>query len=177
MKYSHPKLFINEIKNINSFRNKDKQKFDSKINQKPLTYKENTKQNHQFEVVFHNYKYNNKNKKNQTLHIEPIKSATIPSIKKIKSKNILSEENLINLMNKYINYSMKKNQNKKKLKNNLTNLNEENKDNDSIEDEKKLCMKSLIKKGIITEIKDLQKPKKETLKEKLTQKKKVSLKI
>ena len=172
MKYSHPKLFINEIKNINSFRNKDKQKFDSKNNQKPLTYKENTKQNHQFEVVFHNYKYNNKNKKNQTLHIEPIKSATIPSIKKIKSKNILSEENLINLMNKYINYSMKKNQNKKKLKNNLTNLNEENKDNDSIEDEKKLCMKSLIKKGIITEIKDLQKPKKETLKEKLTQKKK-----
>ena len=82
MKYQHPKLFINEIKNINSFRNKDKQKFDSKNNQKPLTYKENTKQNHQFEVVFHNYKYNNKNKKNQTLHIEPIKSATIPSIKK-----------------------------------------------------------------------------------------------
>ena len=174
MKYSHPKFFINEVKNTNSNRNKDSHKFNAKPHPNPLTYKENTKQNIQLDDVFHYYKCKNKNKnkKNETLHIEPIKSATIPTIKKIKTKNILSEENLINLMNKYIDYTMKKNQNKKKLKNNLTTLNEENKPNNKIVNKKQIYMESLIKKGILTEIRDLQKPKKETLKEKLTQKKK-----
>ena len=170
MKYSHPKVFINETKNANSNRNKDLHKFNSKQHQKPLTYKENVKMNIQLDDAFNYYNYKNKNKKNEISHIEPIKSATIPTIKKIKAKNILSEENLINLMNKYIDYTMKKNPNKKKPKNNL-NLKEEIKEN-KIEDRKKLCMESLIKKGILTEIKDLKKPKKETLKEKLTQKKK-----
>ena len=174
MKYSHPKIFINEVKNTNSNRNKDSHKFNAKLHQKPLTNKENAKPNIQLDDVFHYYKgkNKNKNKKNETWHFEPIKSATIPTIKKIKTKNILSEENLINLMNKYIDYTMKKNQNKKSSKNNLTTLNEENKPNNKIENKKQLCMESLIKKGIITEIKDLSKPKKETLKEKLTQKKK-----
>ena len=177
MKCSHQKLFMNEIKNINSCRNKGFNKYNSKVGKRPLTFKENAKQNPQYEEVFHCYK--NKNKKNEISHIEPIKSATIPSIKKVSKNNnnyFLSEENLISLMNKYINYSLNKNQNNKKkklIRNSLTHLNEEEKkENNIIEDKKKLYMESLIKKGILTEIKDMQKPKKETLKEKLTQKKK-----
>ena len=177
MKCPHQKLFMNEIKNINSCRNKDINKFNPKVGQRPFTFKENANQLPQYEEVFHCYK--NKNKKNEILHIEPIKSATIPSIKKISknnNNNILSEENLISLMNKYISYSLNKNQNNKKkklIRNNLTNLNEEKKkEKNIIDDKKKLYMESLIKKGILTEIKDMKKPKKETLKEKLTQKKK-----
>ena len=176
MKFSHPKISTNEIKNINSFRNKDFHQFNSKINKKPLTYKENTKQNTPFEDE-ELYCYKNKNKKNDVLHIQPVKSASIPSRKKnFQNNNILSEENLINLMNKYIKFSLNKNQNNKKkklIRNSLTNNNlEENKENNIVDDKKKICMESLIKKGIIAEIKDLQKPKRETFKEKLTQKKK-----
>ena len=176
------KISTNESKNQNSYRNKDFHQFNSKINKKPLSYKENTKQNTQIDED-ESYYYKNKNKKNDVFHIQPIKSASIPNRKKIyhtnnnnNNKNVLSEENLINLMNKYINYSMSKNKKKKIMKNSLTtsknhNL-EENKENNNNDDTKKMCMESLIKKGIITEIKDLQKPKRETLKEKLTQKKK-----
>ena len=170
MKYSHPNLFTNEIKNANSLRNKEINRLNRNTEKKEP--KENAKQNSLSKDELNYYK--NKNKKNKIIHIEPIKSATIPSKKKIlNNNNILSEENLISLMNKYINFSLNKNPNNKKkklIRNNYTNLNEEKKDN--IENNKKICMESLIKKGIITEIKDLQKPKKETLKEKLAQKKK-----
>ena len=173
MKYSHQNLFTNEIKNINSLRNKEINKLNRNTEKK--TFKENTKQNSLSKEEL--YYYKNKNKKNRIIYIEPIKSATIPSKKKImnNNNNILSEENLISLMNKYINFSLNKNPNpnkkKKLIRNNLTNLNEEKKYNIN-EDNKKMYMESLIKKGIITEIKDLQKPKKETFKEKLAQKKK-----
>ena len=171
MKYSHQNLFTNEIKDINSLRNKEINKLNRNTEKK--TFKENTKQNSLSKEEL--YYYKNKNKKNRIIHIEPIKSATIPSKKKImnSNNNILSEENLISLMNKYIKFSLNKNQNDKKkklIRNNLKNFNEEKKDN--IENNKKMCMELLIKKGIITEIKDLQKQKKVTLKEKLAQKKK-----
>ena len=175
MKFSNPKFYQNEIKDINELRKKNIHQYNSKINnQRLLGYKESSKINNQLEEeeIYYN---KNKNKKNEFFHIQPNKSASIPSKKKVSQyNNVLSEENLINLMNQFINYSLNKNQNNKKkklIRNNLTNYNEENKEN-IIDDKKKICMESLIKKGIITEIKDLQKPKKETLKDKLTQKKK-----
>ena len=172
MKVSNPKLHMNEIKNVNTYRNKDFHKYYYKGIKNPLSYKENSKQNTQYEEGFNNYK--NKNKKNELLYIETIKSTSIPSTKKRTETNILSEENLITLMNRYIDYSLKKSNNKKKnlIRNNIKNFNEEKKENRVIDSKKQKCMESLIKKGIITEIKDLQKPKRETLKEKLTQKKK-----
>ena len=172
MKVSNPKLYMNELKNVNTFRNKDFHKYNSKGIKNPLSFKENTKQNTNYDEGFNYYK--NKNKKNGLLYIESIKSTSMPSTKKRTQTNILSEENLITLMNKYINYSLKKSNNKKKnlIRNNIKNFNEENKENRVIDSKKKKCIESLIKKGIITEIKHLQKPKRETLKEKLTQKKK-----
>ena len=124
MKNAHQKTSTNETKSANSFRNKDFHQFSSKQNKKPLTYKENTKQNTQADDE-DIYYYKNKNKKNDNLHIQTIKSASIPSRKKIyhntnnsnnNNYNILSEENLINIMNKYINYSMSKNKKKNSTK-------------------------------------------------------------
>ena len=170
----------NDVRDFNSVRNKDNKQFISKNNQKPLTYKEKSNLNtHNEDDKLSRIK--NKNKKNEIMHIQPIKSASIPNKRKIpqintnNNNNILSEENLISLMNKFMNYSLNKdniNKKKKKLiRNNITEYKEEKKENDIVNN-KKRCMESLIKKGIMTEIKDLQKPKKETFKEKLTQKKK-----
>ena len=170
----------NDVRDFNSVRNKDNKQFISKNNQKPLTYKEKSNLNtHNEDDKLSRIK--NKNKKNEIMHIQPIKSASIPNKRKIpqintnNNNNILSEENLISLMNKFMNYSLNKNNiNKKKkklIRNNITEYKEEKKENDIVNN-KKRCMESLIKKGIMTEIKDLQKPKKETFKEKLTQKKK-----
>ena len=172
----------NDVRDFNSNRNKEYKQFISKNNKKPLTYKEKSNLNTQHEDDKMS-RIKNKNKKNENMHVQPIKFATIsnkrkiPQIKNNNNNNILSEENLISLMNKFMNYSLNKNNinhnNKKKkkvIRNNITECNEERKENNI--DNKKRCMESLIKKGIMTEIKDLQKPKKETFKEKLTQKKK-----
>jgi hypothetical protein len=88
----------------------------------------------------------------------------------IKDPEILTINRIIEIRN-----IMRANSNND-VKKHTQNL-EKNKKNNNNDDIKKMCMESLIKKGIITEIKDLQKPKRETLKEKLTQKKKASLKI
>jgi hypothetical protein len=167
----------NDVRNFKSFRNKDYKQVISKTNKKPLTYKETSNLNTQNEDDKLS-RIKNKNKKNEIMHFQPIKSASISNKRKIpqiktNNNNILSEENLICLMNKFMNYSLNKNNNNKKklIGNNITEYKEERKENDTI-DKKKRCMESLIKKGIMTEIKDLQKPKKETFKEKLTQKKK-----
>ena len=168
----------NDVRDF-TFRNKVHKQISIKNNQKPLTYKEKSNLNTQNEGDKLS-RIKNKNKKNEIIQIQPIKSASISNKRKIPQintnnyKNILSEENLINLMNKFMNYSLNKNNNKNKkklIRNNIPEYKEERKENDTI-DKKKRCMESLIKKGIMTEIKDLQKPKKETFKEKLTQKKK-----
>lgn len=169
----------NDVRDFNSYRNKDYKQFISKNNQRPLTYKENSNLNTQFENEKMS-RIKNKNKKNEIMHIQPIKSTSISNKRKIpqnnfnNKNNILSEENLERLMNQFMNYSLNKNNNKRKkklIRNNITEFKEERKEND-IFNNKKRCMELLIKKGIMTELKDLQKPKKETFKEKLTQKKK-----
>jgi hypothetical protein len=168
----------NDVRDF-TFKNKVHKQISIKNNQKPLTYKEksNLKTQNEGDKLSG---IKNKNKKNEIIQIQPNKSASISNKRKIPQintnnyKNILSEENLINLMNKFMNYSLNKNNNKNKkklIRNNIPEYKEERKENDTI-DKKKRCMESLIKKGIMTEIKDLQKPKKETFKEKLTQKKK-----
>ena len=112
----------NDVRDFKSFRNKDYKQVFSKNNKKPLTYKETSNLNTQNEDdKFSRIK--NKNKKNEIMHIQPIKSASISNKRKIpqintnNNKNILSEENLLVLMNKFMNYSLNKNKNNNNKKN------------------------------------------------------------
>ena len=177
MKLSNQKNSQNGKKDLNNYKNKE----IKNNNRKSLKYKENSKLGRQFEEEeLNNIK--NKNKTKEYLFTQTTKSASIPKKKKSPQKNnILTEENLINIMNKFIDYTLNKNhknnnnKKKKSIKYNLTNYNEEteeNKENNINDNKKKRCMNYLIKRGIINEIKGLKKPKKETLKDILTKKKK-----
>ena len=129
--------------------------------------KENTKQNDNLNPDEEYYLVQNKNNT-----IAQMKSVSFQPNKKIYQKNgILSGENLNNLMNQYINYSIHK---RKKIKS-IKNKKEENKENKEYASKKGLkqvYMEHLIKEGIMVDVKNLKKVKKKTLKDKLTQRKK-----
>ena len=129
--------------------------------------KENTKQNDNLNPDEEYYLVQNKNNA-----ITQMKSVSFQPNKKIYQKNgILSGENLNNLMNQYINYSIHK---RKKIKS-IKNKKEENKENKEYASKKGLkqvYMEHLIKEGIMVDVKNLKKVKKKTLKDKLTQRKK-----
>ena len=117
--------------------------------------KENSKQNDLINNEQHMYTAKNNNN-----DILLMKSVSFRSNKKIyNTKGALTEKNMINLMNKYINYSMHKKRKKKKLKT-------------KYEENKEINMENLIKKGLLIDIKNLKKNKNNNTKDKELQKKK-----
>ena len=110
-----------------------------------------------------------KNKNNPSIQT---KSVSFQSNKKIYLKNgVLSGDNIINLMNQFINYSMNKKK-KKKITKTKKEENKKNKDNDKKNPQKQIYMEHLIKKGLMVDIQSLKNIKKKSHKDKLTQKKK-----
>ena len=135
--------------------------------------KENSKQNYNLNPDEEYYLVKNEN--NDFLQMKSVSFK--PNKKMYKNNGILSGENLNNLLNQYINFSLHKKKKSKiaKLKK------EENKDNkENNEDkeylsqkcQKQIYMEHLIKKGIMVDVKNLKNVGNKSFKDKLTQKKK-----
>ena len=126
--------------------------------------KENSKQNYHLNPDEEYYLVQNENN-----DIFQMKSVSFkPNKKMYKNNGIFSRENLNNLMNQFINYSMHKKNKSKKIKCKK----EENKECLTEKCPKQIYMEHLIKRGIMVDVKNLKNVGNKSFKDKLTQKKK-----
>ena len=164
MKYTNGKIeHLSEMtpKDYNIYNN-NSPKFNS-----IASLKENSKQNYNLNPEEEYYLVQNDN--NDILKMKSVSFK--PNKKLYKNNGIFSRENLNNLMNQYINFSMHKKSKPKKIKCKK----EENKDNKECltkKCQKQIYMEHLIKKGIMVDVKNLKNDGNKSFKDKLTQKKK-----
>ena len=126
--------------------------------------KKNSKQNYNLNQDEEYYLVQNENN-----DIFQMKSVSFKPNKKLyKNNGIFSKENLNNLMNQYLNYSIHKKNKTKKIKCKK----EENKECLTEKCQKQIYMEHLIKKGIMVDVKNLKNVGNKSFKDKLTQKKK-----
>ena len=126
--------------------------------------KENSKRNYNLNPDEEYYLVQNENN-----NIFQMKSVSFkPNKKMYKNNGIFSRENLNNLMNQFINYSMHKKSKSKKMKCKK----EENKECLTEKCQKQIYMEHLIKRGIMVDVKNLKNVGNKSFKDKLTQKKK-----